>query len=102
MDLQVGSSIYQCNPSCNFEKKNKLQSSSVDHSTHLFERFEREREKQRKNYLNKMVSAHQHKQYDLFTARTKQGENKAENYCCCCIESEPQRKKIYKIEMKSS
>lgn len=59
MDLQMRNSIYQCNPTCNFEKKNKLHS-SVDQPSNLFERFEREREKQRKTYLNKMVSAHRH------------------------------------------
>lgn len=57
MDLQTRNSIYQCNPTCNFEKKNKLHS-SVDQPSNLFERFERERGKQRKTYLNKMVSAH--------------------------------------------
>lgn len=55
MDLQLRDSIYQCNPKCNYEKKNRLHASS-EHTSTLFERFEREREKHRKNYLNKMVS----------------------------------------------
>lgn len=57
MDLQTRNTIYQCTPTCNFEKKDK-QHSSADHTSNLFERFEREREKQRRTYLNKMVSAH--------------------------------------------
>lgn len=57
MDLQTRNTIYHCNPTCNFGKKDK-QHSSADRTSNLFERFEREREKQRRTYLNKMVSAH--------------------------------------------